>query len=371
MDGFASRAAWRRPGSPSRACAAARAARASPRPGGFGGAGGHRAADVAVGRGERAGGHGPGRAGVPGDARLATGSAGDLLLHTGRASELALRAAPAGGLAAQGHDGRWPRRRARLAAGGALGGRLRQGAGRHPCSRECSGSSRRSAASTGIPTTTRSRSSGRPARARPGDGGSRGTISRSISRSSRAGRSRSPPRSSARTRREVPSGPLKGLRVLSAEQDLGLALAREPRSGRGAPARHRGRVARRHRERPGTGRASERPPGCRSGVWAGSRATLVLRLLETYARNMRRRPRRERAPEDPRGRDRAASTSPGPGPMDAERPHYYRLHGPTLLIEYDNTQNNANHIHSVWHDPRSNFGADLLGAHYRTDRHHA
>ena len=59
------------------------------------------------------------------------------------------------------------------------------------------------------------------------------------------------------------------------------------------------------------------------------------------------------------------------GPVDPKRPHYYRLHGPTLLIEYDNTQNNANHIHSVWHDPRGDFGADALGAHYRTHRDHA
>ena len=59
------------------------------------------------------------------------------------------------------------------------------------------------------------------------------------------------------------------------------------------------------------------------------------------------------------------------GPVDPERPHYYRLHGPTVLIEYDNTQNDANHIHSVWHDPRNDFGADLLGAHYRTGPHRA
>jgi len=37
---------------------------------------------------------------------------------------------------------------------------------------------------------------------------------------------------------------------------------------------------------------------------------------------------------------------------------HYRLHGPTLLIEYDNTQNDANHIHSVWHDPTNDFGVD-------------
>jgi hypothetical protein len=59
------------------------------------------------------------------------------------------------------------------------------------------------------------------------------------------------------------------------------------------------------------------------------------------------------------------------GPLEPGRAHYYRLHGPTLLIEYDNTQNNANHIHSVWHDPKRDFGLDLLRAHYQHEhRHH-
>jgi hypothetical protein len=46
-------------------------------------------------------------------------------------------------------------------------------------------------------------------------------------------------------------------------------------------------------------------------------------------------------------------------------PHYYRLQGPTFLIEYDNTQNNNNHIHSVWRDFNGDFGMNLLAAHYQ------
>jgi hypothetical protein len=53
------------------------------------------------------------------------------------------------------------------------------------------------------------------------------------------------------------------------------------------------------------------------------------------------------------------------GSQTPQRPHYYRLHGPTLLIEYDNTQNGANHVHSVWHNPSNDFGQDLLRAHYQ------
>ena len=48
-----------------------------------------------------------------------------------------------------------------------------------------------------------------------------------------------------------------------------------------------------------------------------------------------------------------------------KRPYYYRVHGPGFLIEYDNTQNNANHIHSVWRDLRDDWGEDLLRNHYK------
>lgn len=47
-------------------------------------------------------------------------------------------------------------------------------------------------------------------------------------------------------------------------------------------------------------------------------------------------------------------------------PHYYRIQGPTLIIEYDNTQNNANHVHTVVRDLKNDYGGDLLLEHYRT-----
>jgi hypothetical protein len=46
--------------------------------------------------------------------------------------------------------------------------------------------------------------------------------------------------------------------------------------------------------------------------------------------------------------------------------HYYAIRGPSLLIEYDNTQNGANHIHSVWRDIENDWGEDLLAEHYRS-----
>jgi hypothetical protein len=52
------------------------------------------------------------------------------------------------------------------------------------------------------------------------------------------------------------------------------------------------------------------------------------------------------------------------GGSEKRQPHYYRLQGPRFLVEYDNTQNDTNHIHSVWRDPEGDFGADLLAQHY-------
>ncbi|MHB9856083.1 DUF3500 domain-containing protein [Streptomyces krungchingensis] len=44
-------------------------------------------------------------------------------------------------------------------------------------------------------------------------------------------------------------------------------------------------------------------------------------------------------------------------------PHYYRVQGPSILVEYNNTQRNGNHAHSVWRDPRSDFGLTELAEH--------
>ena len=60
----------------------------------------------------------------------------------------------------------------------------------------------------------------------------------------------------------------------------------------------------------------------------------------------------------------AGSKQPGPG-----NPHYYRIQGPTVIIEYDNTQNNANHVHTVVRDLKNDFGGDELLEHYKQGHH--
>jgi hypothetical protein len=58
------------------------------------------------------------------------------------------------------------------------------------------------------------------------------------------------------------------------------------------------------------------------------------------------------------------------GGIEKGNPHYYRIQTPTFLIEYDDTQNEANHIHSVWRDYEGDFGVDLLADHYQTSHKH-
>ncbi len=57
------------------------------------------------------------------------------------------------------------------------------------------------------------------------------------------------------------------------------------------------------------------------------------------------------------------------GPTEPGAPHYYRLQGPRLLVEWDNTQRGANHAHSVWRDPAADFGLDVLARHRAAHPH--
>ncbi|HEY2342817.1 MAG TPA: DUF3500 domain-containing protein, partial [Chthoniobacteraceae bacterium] len=53
------------------------------------------------------------------------------------------------------------------------------------------------------------------------------------------------------------------------------------------------------------------------------------------------------------------------GGLEIGQPHYYRVQGPTFVLEYDNTQNDANHIHTVWRNFTNDFGEDILAEHYQ------
>jgi hypothetical protein len=58
------------------------------------------------------------------------------------------------------------------------------------------------------------------------------------------------------------------------------------------------------------------------------------------------------------------------GSTDISKGHYYRIQGDTFLIEFDNTQNDANHVHTVWRDFYGDFGRDIIKDHYENSEHH-
>ena len=58
------------------------------------------------------------------------------------------------------------------------------------------------------------------------------------------------------------------------------------------------------------------------------------------------------------------------GPAERGKQHYYSVIGPQFMIEYDNTQNDGNHIHSVLRDFERDWGEDLLSLHYSESEHH-
>ena len=161
----------------------------------------------------------------------------------------------------------------------------------------------------------------------------------------------------------VPGGDLAGLRVLAAEEDLArrlLAALDAPQRARvvlsaEAPSDIVTRAE--HRIRP------DAPAGLAAGEMAEGQRRMVMDLVTEYVSRM---------PEDVAGVRMEQIQKDGTAHIHfawagaAERggPHYYRLQGPGFLVEYDNTQNQANHIHTVWRDLRDDWGDDLLARHY-------
>jgi hypothetical protein len=161
----------------------------------------------------------------------------------------------------------------------------------------------------------------------------------------------------------VPSGPKAGLRLLAAEEDVARELMRM------LPQERRTRAMLADRAFPDI--VTRNDPKVRSlnleGLAAAEMSqpeqTQLRKLLHVYSDRMTESAAREQL-------ERIERAGFGKlhfgwaGSLEAGKPHYYRVHGPTVLIEYDNTQNNANHIHTVWRDLERDFGGDLLRAHY-------
>ena len=169
---------------------------------------------------------------------------------------------------------------------------------------------------------------------------------------------------------EVRHGPDKGMRILSAEEDLARQLLGSLNSDQKsktvinetAPADILTRDVPKVQLDAAEGLAVE-------SMTTGQREVLV-QLIGTY---IDRLPEQLAKIEGKKLRDAGISDIhfAWAGPANRGQPHYYRLHGPFFFVEYDNTQNNANHIHTVWRHIEDDFGIDLLRSHYQNGHHHA
>jgi hypothetical protein len=168
---------------------------------------------------------------------------------------------------------------------------------------------------------------------------------------------------------EVRSGPRKGTRALAAEEDLARALLERLTESQRAKALI-GETA------PpdifsGDKRKAEilEDAGVAFADLTTEQRGLLLAIIDEYAGAQPKAVAEQRlARLRQAGLDRIRFAWMG-GRARGE-PHYYRLQGPTFLIEYDNTQNDANHIHAVWRDFDGDFGVDLLREHYKNSAHH-
>ena len=163
---------------------------------------------------------------------------------------------------------------------------------------------------------------------------------------------------------EVRHGEHEGLRALKEEEDLGRQLLHELDG-------EQQKVAVVNAEAPGDilttnmpyVRGEVEPEGLGSADMTAAQRDILNALVEVYVRRM---PEAVAAAEWARlGGDLASTRFAWAGGAERGDPHYYRVQGASFLAEYDNVQNDANHIHAVWRDLTNDFGEDILRKHYR------
>lgn len=165
---------------------------------------------------------------------------------------------------------------------------------------------------------------------------------------------------------EVREGPRKGLRVLGEEEDVARELAKsltdEQKKEAILPGEAPAEVITKEERKVGP----LSPAGIASSKLTDNQRRLLWRVIEEYIGRFR---------PDLAIPVAAKLTDAGwekltfawAGSMEPGKGNYYRIQTPEFVFEYDNTQNNANHVHAVWRDFANDFGEDLLKKHYEAE----
>lgn len=168
---------------------------------------------------------------------------------------------------------------------------------------------------------------------------------------------------------EVREGPMKGTRVLAAEEDLGRSLVKSLTPTQRAEAVINVTAPADMLTTNQRTAAIQEDKGISYAKLTKDQQGTLLALIEEYLSAQPHALARQRL-------DALKKAGFGQikfawmGGLEKGEGHYYRVQGTTFLIEYDNTQNNANHIHCVWRDFHGDWGEDLLADHYRNSPHH-
>ncbi len=167
---------------------------------------------------------------------------------------------------------------------------------------------------------------------------------------------------------EVRSGPRKGVRVLGEEEELGRGLVKsfsdEQKKSAIFSADAPKEVV--------TGSLRKVKPletvGLAQVKMNAEQKKALMKVINTYlSRNRNELAKADLAKIEKAGLDKIYFA--WAGGVERGQPHYYRIQGPTFLMEYDNTQNDANHVHAVWRDFENDFGEDILRKHYEQAKH--
>jgi len=167
---------------------------------------------------------------------------------------------------------------------------------------------------------------------------------------------------------EVRQGPKKGLRILGDEQDAARALLGSLDAAQRAKAIVDTTAPGDMLTMANVDIAPLSPPGLAAEGMTAAQRELLMKLVDVYTGYMAadiaadRTARLKKA-----GVEKIAFA--WAGETERGKKHYYRVQGPTFLVEYDNTQNDGNHIHSVWRDFNGDFGRDLLREHLKSFAH--
>ncbi len=168
----------------------------------------------------------------------------------------------------------------------------------------------------------------------------------------------------------VPSGPQKGKQILKREAELAFALLKSftPEQlkkvvlGETAPneiVTNNSRKA-----------MMNNPEGIHYGEMDAGQQKLFKQLLEEYLRNYQPNLAADlRTKIEKAGMDQMHFAWAGTLEPEIGKAHYYRIHSPVVLIEYDNSQTNANHVHTVVRDLTNDFAEDALREHYFKHKH--